>query len=78
MNYLTDSRKFDALPEAPENFRRHTMAKKMMNFLEQSIGHDPGRVIPPTSLDVGGREELSLTVLGFTHAQSVKICREAQ
>jgi hypothetical protein len=47
MNYLTDSRKFDALPEAPENFRRHTTAKKMMNFLEQSIGHDPGRVIPP-------------------------------
>jgi len=78
MNYLTDSRKFDALPEAPENFRRHTTAKKMMNFLEQSIGHDPGRVIPPKSLDAGGREELSLTVAGFKQAQSVYICREAQ
>lgn len=78
MNYLTDSRKFDARPEAPVNFKRHTTDKKMMNFLEQSIGHDPGRVIPPKSLDVGGREELSLTVPGFTHAQSVKICREAK
>jgi hypothetical protein len=78
MNYLTDSRKFEALPEAPENFRRHTTAKKMMNFLEQSIGHDPGRVIPPRSLDAGGRDELSMAVTGFTHAQSVYICREAQ
>ena len=78
MSYLTDSRKFDALPEAPENLRRHTTARKMMNFLEQSIGHDPGRVIPPRSLDAGGSDELSLTVPGFTQAQSVYICREAQ
>ena len=49
-----------------------------MNFLEQSIGHEPGRVIPPKSLDAGGREELSSTAPGFMHAQSVYICREAQ
>ena len=59
------------------NFRRHMTAKKMMNVLEQSIGHDPGRVIPPKSLDAEGREELSLTVPGLMHVQSVYICREA-
>jgi hypothetical protein len=78
MNYLTDSRKFDSLPEAPENFRRHTTAKKMMNLLEQSMGHDPGRVIPPRCLDAGSRDELSMVVAGFTHTQSVYICREGK
>jgi hypothetical protein len=78
INYLTDSRKLDALPEAPENFRRHTTARKIMNFFEQSIGHDPGTAIPPRSLDAGGRDELSLAVAGFAHVQSVYICTEAQ
>ena len=49
-----------------------------MNFLEQSIGHDPGSVIPPRSLDAADRDVLSLAVAGFTHAQSVYICRERQ
>lgn len=85
--YLTDSRKFDALPDDPENFRRHTTAKKMKNFLEQSMGQDPERVIPPRNLDVGvsGRDEssgtshsgLPLAAEGFTHLQSVNICRES-
>jgi hypothetical protein len=85
-DYLTDSRKLDALPDEPENFRRHITAKKMMNFLEQSMGQEPEKVIPPRNLDVGGsgRDEssgmthsgLSLTAEGFTHLQSVNICRE--
>lgn len=82
-DYLTDSRKFDALPDEPENFRRHTTAKKMKNFLEQSIGQDPETVIPPRNLDVGGsgmdevsgtsHSGLPLTAEGFTHLQSVYI-----
>jgi hypothetical protein len=50
------------------------------------MGQDPGRVIPPRNLDVGGsvRDELSganhsglaLTGEGFTHLQSVNICRK--
>jgi hypothetical protein len=88
-DYLTDSRKLDALPEDPENFRRHITARKMTNFLEQSIGHDPGRVIPPRNWDAGGsvRGEFPgtiqsglalLSVEGFTHVQSVNICRETE
>jgi hypothetical protein len=76
----------DALPDEPENFRRHITAKKMKNFLEQSMGQDPGRVIPPRNLDAAGsgtyefsgtsHSGLPLTVEGFTHLQSVYICRE--
>lgn len=74
----------DALPDDPENLRRHTTAKKMMNFLEQSMGQEPGKVIPPRKLDVevSGSDELSwtnhsalmLVTGGFRHLQSVNIC----
>jgi hypothetical protein len=50
------------------------------------MGQDPGRVIPPRNLDVGGsigdefsgtnHSVLALTEEGFTHLQSVNICRE--
>jgi hypothetical protein len=78
----------DALPDDPENFRRHTTAKKIMNFVEQSMGQDPGTVMPPTEFDVGvsGRDELSwanhsallLAAEGFRHLQSANICRKIQ
>lgn len=51
------------------------------------MGQDPERVIPPRNLDVGvsGGDEssgtshsgLPLAAEGFTHLQSVNICRES-
>lgn len=48
--HLTDTRKFVALPVAPENFKTHITVKNITNSLKQSTGHDPGDAVPPRTL----------------------------
>lgn len=42
----TETKKLEALPLAPTNFRQHITAKKATNCVQQLTGQDPGMAWP--------------------------------
>lgn len=45
--HLTVTRKFEALPVAPINFKAHITAKKVTNWVKQLTGQAPEIAWPP-------------------------------